>query len=162
MPRGKRVEPVLPKDPEIERTARQLRKAVKAAKVTKTIKGEGPSRSDNSNKMAARIPMRNHANPTATGINFGARGPGIDANSFELRYGTIQLVQQNQFGGAPTEDPHSHLRAFERICSTIKMNGVPDDSIRLRLFKGSSRHMGGEPPKRAIQDMERIGRSLLT
>ena len=132
MPRGKRVEPVLPKDPEIERTARQLRKAVKAAKGTKTIKVEDSTSSNIAHKMAERIPMRNHANPT--GINFGARGPGIEANNFELRYGTIQLVQQNQFGGAPTEDPHSHLRTFERICSTIKMNGVPDDSIRLRLF----------------------------
>ena len=64
MPWGKRVEPVLPKDPEIERTARQLRKAVKAAKVTKTIKVEDSSRGDNSNKMATRIPMHNHANLT--------------------------------------------------------------------------------------------------
>ena len=103
MPRGKQVEPVLPKDPEVERTARQLRNVVKAAKVTKTIKVEDSSRGDNSNKMAARIPMRNHAYLTTTGINFGARGPDIDANSFELRYGTIQLVQQNQFGGAPSK-----------------------------------------------------------
>ena len=139
MPRGKRVEPVLPKDPEIERTARQLRKAVKAAKVTKTINVEDSPRGDKSNKMAERIPMRNHANPTATGIHLGARGPKINANNFELSYGTIQLVQQNRFGGAPTEDPHSHLRNFERICSTINMNGVEDDSIRLRLFPFSLR-----------------------
>jgi len=57
MPGGKRVEPVLPKDPEIERTARQLRKAVKAAKVMKTIKVEDSPRGYKSNKMAERIPM---------------------------------------------------------------------------------------------------------
>ena len=90
MPRGKRVEPVLPKDPEIERTARQLRKA---AKVTKTMKVEDSPRSDKSDKMAEHILMRTQANPTATSINLGARGPKIDANNFELRYETIQLVQ---------------------------------------------------------------------
>ena len=89
--------------------------------------------------MEERIPVRKHANPIATGINIGAQGPKIEANNFELRYGTIQLVQQNQFGGAPTEDPHSHLRTFERICTTIKMNGVEDDSIWLRLFPFSLR-----------------------
>ena len=96
MPRGKRVEPIIPKDPEIERTARHLRKVVKAAKVTKSIKTEKISIKKEMGERvheAERIPMRNHANPTATGINLGARGPGIDANNFELRYGTIQLVQ---------------------------------------------------------------------
>ena len=95
MPRGKRVEPIIPKDPEIERTARHLRKVVKAAKVTISIKTENPIKKETADHipMAERIPLRNHANPTATGINLGARGPGIDANNFELRYGTIQLVQ---------------------------------------------------------------------
>ena len=91
MLRGKRLEPVVPKDPEIERTARHLRKVVKSVKVTKTVKGS--TNNNKSDEMAERIPMRNHANPTATGINLGARGPKIDANNFELRYRTIQLVQ---------------------------------------------------------------------
>ena len=163
MPRSKRVEPVLPKDPEIERTARQLRKAVQTAKVTRSVKVEISTIKKEG--MAERIPMRNLANPTATGINLGARGPKIDANNFELRYGTIQLVQQNQFGGAPTEDPHSHLRNFEKICSTIKMNGVEDDSVRLRLFPFSLRDRAAtweeNLPKEQIKTWDKIVEAFL-
>ncbi|KAK6115709.1 hypothetical protein DH2020_007978 [Rehmannia glutinosa] len=49
------------------------------------------------------------------------------------------MVQQNQFGGFATEDPNSHLAHFIQICNTIKMNGVSDDAIRLRLFPFSLR-----------------------
>ena len=49
------------------------------------------------------------------------------------------MVQQNQFGGFPSEDPNSHLANFIQICNTIKMNGVTDDAIRLRLFPFSLR-----------------------
>ncbi|KAJ9545447.1 hypothetical protein OSB04_025154 [Centaurea solstitialis] len=66
--------------------------------------------------------------------NRGVQAPGVGAHNFEIRHGTIQLLQQNQFGGAPTEDPHGHLRTFERICNTFKINGVTDDALKLRLF----------------------------
>ena len=44
------------------------------------------------------------------------------------------MVQQGQFGGNPTEDSNAHLTNFLKICDTIKMNGVSEDAIRLRLF----------------------------
>ena len=44
------------------------------------------------------------------------------------------MVQQSQFGGNAIEDPNAHLATFLEICDTIKMNGVNDDTIRLRLF----------------------------
>nr|XP_027124403.1 uncharacterized protein LOC113741122 [Coffea arabica] len=37
------------------------------------------------------------------------------------------------------EDPNSHLTTFLEICDTIKMNGVSDEAIRLRLFPFSLR-----------------------
>ncbi|KAK6161180.1 hypothetical protein DH2020_004561 [Rehmannia glutinosa] len=63
----------------------------------------------------------------------------INANNFELKPALINMVQQNQFGGFATEDPNSHLAHFIQICNTIKMNGVSDDAIRLRLFPFSLR-----------------------
>ncbi|XP_031120403.1 uncharacterized protein LOC116023542 [Ipomoea triloba] len=44
------------------------------------------------------------------------------------------MVQANQFGGARVEDPKAHVVHFDRICQTIKMNGIPSDAIKLRLF----------------------------
>ncbi|XP_057811294.1 uncharacterized protein LOC131025517 [Salvia miltiorrhiza] len=65
--------------------------------------------------------------------------PRVNANNFELRTGLITMVQQNQYGGSAVEDPNVHLRQFLELCSTIKMNGVADDIIRLRLFPFSLR-----------------------
>ena len=63
----------------------------------------------------------------------------VNINNFELTPGVINMVQQNQYGGLPSEDPNIHLAMFLEICDTIKMNGVPDDVIRLRLFPFSLR-----------------------
>ncbi|XP_031106076.1 uncharacterized protein LOC116010697 [Ipomoea triloba] len=37
------------------------------------------------------------------------------------------------------EDPNAHITKFLRICSTFKMNGVPNEAIKLRLFPFSLR-----------------------
>ncbi|KAJ9541696.1 hypothetical protein OSB04_028202 [Centaurea solstitialis] len=110
-----------PFDPEIERTCRRL---------------GATARANAANQMANnRVPMRNFANPTGANVQLGIQAPALDANvNFEVKHGTIQLVQHNQYGGAPSEDPHAHLRMFEKVCNTFKMRNVSDDAIRLRLF----------------------------
>ena len=61
--------------------------------------------------------------------------PAIAANTFEIKPGTIQMVQNSvQFGGSPTEDPNMHIRNFIEICDTFKFNGVSEDAVKLRLF----------------------------
>ncbi|XP_063946250.1 uncharacterized protein LOC135151588 [Daucus carota subsp. sativus] len=66
--------------------------------------------------------------------------PAIAANTFEIKSGTIQMVQNSvQFGGSPTEDPNMHIRDFIEICDTFKFNGVTEDAIKLRLFPFSLR-----------------------
>ncbi|KAJ9187186.1 hypothetical protein P3X46_002671 [Hevea brasiliensis] len=47
------------------------------------------------------------------------------------------MVQQSQFGGNPSESPHVHLAHFLEISDMLKINGVSDDAIRLRLFSFS-------------------------
>ena len=44
------------------------------------------------------------------------------------------MVQQNQYQGLAHEDPNVHLTTFLEICDTVKMNGVTEDVIRMRLF----------------------------
>ncbi|KAK4271099.1 hypothetical protein QN277_019840 [Acacia crassicarpa] len=71
----------------------------------------------------------NHARTASTIIN-----PTVHANNFEIKPSLISLVQQSSFSGSDLEDPNQHIETFLQICDTIKMNGVPEDALRLRLF----------------------------
>ncbi|GJV28461.1 hypothetical protein Tco_1384909 [Tanacetum coccineum] len=51
--------------------------------------------------------------------------PEINAN-FELKHGLINLVQNKQFFGHDKEDPHAHIRYFNKITSTMKFPNVPN------------------------------------
>jgi hypothetical protein len=65
--------------------------------------------------------------------------PPVQANNFELKPSYIQMVQTDQFGGGATEDPFNHLRKVELVSKLIKLNGVPQDAISMRLFPFSLR-----------------------
>ncbi|GJZ52503.1 hypothetical protein Tco_0607018 [Tanacetum coccineum] len=58
--------------------------------------------------------------------------PTINANNFELKQTLINLVQSNQFTGK--QDPHNHLRFFNKVTSTFRHPEVPNTSIKLLLF----------------------------
>ena len=49
-----------------------------------------------------------------------------------------------QFHGLLSEDPNLHLPYFLDICDMFKVNGVPDDAIRLRLFSFSLKNRARE------------------
>ncbi|GJT06432.1 reverse transcriptase domain-containing protein [Tanacetum coccineum] len=59
--------------------------------------------------------------------------PEINAN-FELTHGLINLVQNKQFFRHDKEDPHAHIRYFNKITSTMRFPDVPSTSIKLMLF----------------------------
>nr|GEZ73126.1 reverse transcriptase domain-containing protein [Tanacetum cinerariifolium] len=52
--------------------------------------------------------------------------PSITANNFELKHGLLTLVQNKQFFGHDKEDPHAHVRYFNKITSTLKFPNVPN------------------------------------
>nr|GEX92929.1 reverse transcriptase domain-containing protein [Tanacetum cinerariifolium] len=56
----------------------------------------------------------------------------INANNFELKQTLINLVQSNQFTGR--QDPHNHLRFFNKVTSTFRHPEVPNTTIKLLLF----------------------------
>ncbi|XP_073017834.1 uncharacterized protein [Primulina eburnea] len=120
-------------DPEIERTARRLRKARR-----EEIKEMAENR-DHQNELPREVPIREHFRPVINAHYSGIARGTIAANNFELKPVLINMVQQNQFGGAATADPHLHLRTFLEITDTVKINGVSDEIIRLRLFPFSLR-----------------------
>nr|GFA32085.1 reverse transcriptase domain-containing protein [Tanacetum cinerariifolium] len=61
--------------------------------------------------------------------------PQINANNFELKQTLINLFQSNQFTGR--QDPHSHLRFFNKVTSTFRHPEVPNTTIKLLLFSFS-------------------------
>nr|GFA72261.1 reverse transcriptase domain-containing protein [Tanacetum cinerariifolium] len=52
--------------------------------------------------------------------------PAITADNFELKHGLLTLVQNKQFFGHDKEDPHAHVRYFNKITSTLKFPNVPN------------------------------------
>ena len=91
--------------------------------------------------MADRAPrenqraLRDYATPRINELQSSITRPTIAANSFEIKPGTIQMVQNLvQFGGMANDDPNERLMSFVEICETIKFNGVSDDAVRLCMF----------------------------
>nr|GEV05939.1 reverse transcriptase domain-containing protein [Tanacetum cinerariifolium] len=58
----------------------------------------------------------------------------ITADTFEFKHGLLTLVQNKQFYGHDKEDPHAHIRYFNKITFTLKFPNIPNTSIKLMLF----------------------------
>nr|GFA02274.1 reverse transcriptase domain-containing protein [Tanacetum cinerariifolium] len=76
--------------------------------------------------------------------------PQINANNFELKQTLINLVQSNQF--TERQDPHNHLRFFNKVTSTFRHPEVPNTTVKLLLFpfslEGEARiWLDKEPPQ---------------
>ncbi|GJU34072.1 reverse transcriptase domain-containing protein [Tanacetum coccineum] len=84
--------------------------------------------------------------------------PAILAENFKLKHGLLNLVTSKQFYGFEKEDPHAHIRWFNKITSTIKYRDVPNSSIKLMLFpfsiEGAARIWLEKEPPRSILTWE--------
>nr|GEX74307.1 reverse transcriptase domain-containing protein [Tanacetum cinerariifolium] len=82
--------------------------------------------------------------------------PQINANNFELKQTLVNLVQSNQFTGR--QDPHNHLRFFNKVTSTFRHPEVPNTTIKLLLFpfslEGEARIWLDKEPPRSILTWE--------
>ncbi|GJZ39893.1 reverse transcriptase domain-containing protein [Tanacetum coccineum] len=81
--------------------------------------------------------------------------PEITTDNFELKHGLLNLVQNKQFFGHDKEDPHAHIRYFNKITSTMKFPNVQSTSVKLMLFpfslEGAARIWLEKEPPRSIQ-----------
>nr|GEZ22883.1 reverse transcriptase domain-containing protein [Tanacetum cinerariifolium] len=66
----------------------------------------------------------------------------IAANNFELKHGLFNLVQNKQFFEQDKEDPHAHLRYFNKITSTMR---VPNDMVRALLLNKKNQSLAPAP-----------------
>ncbi|GKB53987.1 reverse transcriptase domain-containing protein, partial [Tanacetum coccineum] len=83
----------------------------------------------------------------------------ILAEHFELKHSLINMMTSNQFFGLEKDNPHDHIRWFNKITSTIKYKDVPNLSIiKLMLFPfslaGATRHWLKKEPPRSILTWE--------
>nr|GEW80188.1 reverse transcriptase domain-containing protein [Tanacetum cinerariifolium] len=60
--------------------------------------------------------------------------PSILAEQFELKHSLINMMTSDQFFGLEKDNPHDHIRWFNKITSTKKYKDVPNFAIRLMLF----------------------------
>ncbi|GKF95336.1 hypothetical protein Tco_0288071 [Tanacetum coccineum] len=60
--------------------------------------------------------------------------PPILAEHFELKYSLINMMTSDQFFGLEKDNPHDHIRWFNKITSTINYKDVPNHAIKLMLF----------------------------
>ncbi|GJV99022.1 reverse transcriptase domain-containing protein [Tanacetum coccineum] len=80
--------------------------------------------------------------------------PEITADNFELKHGLLTLAQNKQFFRHDKEDPHAHIRYFNKITSSMKFLNVPSTSVKLMLFpfslEGAARIWLKKEPPRSI------------
>nr|GEU41196.1 reverse transcriptase domain-containing protein [Tanacetum cinerariifolium] len=55
--------------------------------------------------------------------------PEINADHFEIKTNLLQFVQANPYHGFERENPHTHIKNFKRITSTLKFKDVPNDEM---------------------------------
>jgi len=120
-------------NPEIEAAARQRGGEARRKKMAEIAMAEGDNRV-----------LQDYALSQASSITSSIVNPAVEANNFELSPTLISFVEQEQFGGHPSEKPNAHLCKFLAKCDTIKPNGVSSDAIRLRLFSFSLRDIASD------------------
>nr|GEU55801.1 reverse transcriptase domain-containing protein [Tanacetum cinerariifolium] len=60
--------------------------------------------------------------------------PLILADQFKLKHSLINMMTTDQFFRLEKDNPHDHIRWFNKITSTIKYKDVPNSAIKLMLF----------------------------
>nr|GEY40496.1 reverse transcriptase domain-containing protein [Tanacetum cinerariifolium] len=84
--------------------------------------------------------------------------PLILVEQFELKHSLINMMTSDQFFRLEKDNPHDHIRWFNKITSTIKYRDVPNSAIKLILFPfslaGAARWWLELEPPRSITTWE--------
>ncbi|GJV18015.1 hypothetical protein Tco_1363338 [Tanacetum coccineum] len=106
--------------------------------------------------MADNRTMAQCSSPPTEGYEDAIVIPEITTNNFEIKHGLLNLVKNKQFFGNDKEDPHAHIRYFNKITSTMKIRTyqIVGLNLLLSLFprRGSRIWLEKEPP-RSIENM---------
>ena len=85
------------------------------------------------------------------------------ASSFEIKPSFLQTLPT--YYGLPNNDPYHHLSEFEDACANIKLNGMTEDSLKLRLFPCSLKEKAkmwlNKLPSNSIRSWEDMQRKFI-
>ena len=99
-------------------------------------------------------------------VQSAIRRPPIQANNFELKGVTLQMLHNIQFHGFPSKNPNAHLKSFIEVYHTFKYNGVTEEALRLRLFPLSlsdrAKHWLTSQPPNSINSWNDLVQKFLT
>jgi len=124
-------------DPDIDKTERALRKAVRLAKERtvqhKTTPIQNYSSDESEMGELSRITLGDYGwldNLDEVSLAFQPANPVV----FGIKNSVMMNLKSNQFSGKETEDCNAHLKHFLDACNTINSAGVSESEKRLRLF----------------------------
>ncbi|CAL1379297.1 unnamed protein product [Linum trigynum] len=59
----------------------------------------------------------------------------VVANNFEIKPDLVTMIQNNvQFHELRDESPREHIQRFIEIAKTLKINGVPEEALKLMIL----------------------------
>jgi hypothetical protein len=131
-------------DPEIEKTAKALRKktrlkreAARAATITQGLSdGEVDFSEPETESMAANPPERtlgDYGQNNGRNANLGFQP--VNPVSFDIKNTVLNALKENQYSGADSQCPNLHLEHFDEACGYTDPPGVSESDKKLRLFK---------------------------
>ncbi|CAL1388462.1 unnamed protein product [Linum trigynum] len=97
--------------------------------------------------------MRYYMAPRPANIQSPILHPPVAANNIEIKPALVTMIQNNAlFHGLPSESPREHVQRFLELAGSLKINGMPDEALQLRLFPYSLagkaiRWLNNHPPR---------------
>ncbi|CAJ2637020.1 unnamed protein product [Trifolium pratense] len=136
-------------DPEIEKTARAIRKATREAQALRgtallrdTPDCQGRTAATMEEEQVPPVPQP----PRRTLGDYGRRDNDALANqgfqpanpvSFDIKNTVLSALKENPYSGSEAQCPNLHLSHFYEACDYTDPPGVSESDKRLRLFKHS-------------------------
>ncbi|CAJ2632603.1 unnamed protein product [Trifolium pratense] len=136
-------------DPEIEKTARAIRKATREAQASRgttllrdTPDCQGRTAATMEEEQVPPVPQP----PRRTLGDYGRRDNDALANqgfqpanpvSFDIKNTVLSALKENPYSGSEAQCPNLHLSHFYEACDYTDPPGVSESDKRLRLFKHS-------------------------
>ena len=142
MTRKGKQSPLIPVDPELNRTLRNVRRLLQGTPEFSIVYSDSDPEeifaTNEEDNMGDNNPppplLRDYDHPNAFTLRSGIRLPTTNANNFELSPQLIRMIQSDQFGGSSHECPFAHLDNFLELCTTIKQNNITEEFIRMHMF----------------------------